>query len=180
MTSTISTRSRCLAPGQALEDSTFGQRTEPTAMNALKLLFVSLLLSAPLIAADEVIEFRVVVPSGTKDAVAKKNDESALWVASKPAFATADIKSSFVRRSSDHWIVSISFTDDAARRFGEFSKSHIGDRIAILSHGKLISAPTLLQAITVGTVEISGNFTEDTARELGAAIAAAVPKTKKP
>ena len=149
-------------------------------MNTLKLLFASLILSAPLIAADEVIEFRVVVPSGTKDAVAKKNDESTLWVASKPSFATADIKSSSVRRSSDHWVVFVSFTDDAARRFGDFSKSHIGERIAILSHGKLISAPILVHAITGGAVEISGNFTEDTARELGAAIAAAVPKTKKP
>ncbi len=157
-----------------------GQRMDFTAMNALKLLLASLILSAPLIAADEVIEFRVVVPSGTKDAVAKKDGDSTLWVASKPSFATADIKSSSVRRSSDHWIVSISFTDDAARRFGDFSKSHIGERIAILSHGKLISAPTLLQAVTVGTVEISGNFTEDTARELGAAIAAAIPKTSKP
>ncbi|MFN5962065.1 MAG: SecDF P1 head subdomain-containing protein [Verrucomicrobiota bacterium] len=149
-------------------------------MNTLKLLLASLILSAPLIAADEVIDFRVVVPSGTKDAVEKKNDESTLWVASKPSFATADIKSSFVRRSSDHWVVFLSFTDDAAKRFGDFSKSHIGDRIAILSHGKLISAPTLLQAITGGAVEISGKFTEDTARELGAAIAAAITKTSKP
>ena len=149
-------------------------------MNTLKLLLVSLILSTPLIAADAVIEFRVVVPSGTRDAVEKKNDDSTLWVDSKPSFATADIKSAFVTRSSDRWVVFMSFTDDAAKRFGDFSQSHVGDRIAILSHGKLISAPTLRQAITGGSVEISGNFTEDTARELAAAIAAAIPKTSKP
>ena len=149
-------------------------------MKTLKLLLASLTLSTQLIAADAVIEFRVVVPTGTKDAVEKKIDDSTLWVDSRPSFGTADIKSAFVTRNSDRWVVFMSFTDAAAKRFGDFSEAHIGDRIAILSHGKLISAPTLRQAITGGSVEISGNFTEDTARELAAAIAAAIPKASKP
>jgi preprotein translocase subunit SecD len=63
-------------------------------------------------------------------------------------------------------IVHISFDDDGTKRFAEMTSEHIGERIAIVLDGAIISAPVINEPILGGEVQISGNFTADTANEL--------------
>ncbi|MHA3770503.1 SecDF P1 head subdomain-containing protein [Verrucomicrobiota bacterium sgz303538] len=60
----------------------------------------------------------------------------------------------------------ITFTDSGAKRFGEITKAHIGKRLGILLAGKLHSTPVVNEPIMGGSVEISGNFTEEEATAL--------------
>jgi hypothetical protein len=55
--------------------------------------------------------------------------------------------------------IQITFTDAAARQFGEITAKNIGKRLGILIDGRLESAPIVRTAITSGTAVISGNFT---------------------
>ncbi len=55
-------------------------------------------------------------------------------------------------------IIKIKFTSDGAKRFAEVTGEHVGDSLAIVSEGVLISAPNIREAITGGECIISGGF----------------------
>jgi preprotein translocase subunit SecD len=63
-------------------------------------------------------------------------------------------------------MVSFRFNSQGARRFGDISSQNIGRRFAIVLDRKVISAPVIQSAITGGSGQITGNFTEETANEL--------------
>ncbi|TVL90168.1 SecDF P1 head subdomain-containing protein [Streptomyces sp. SAJ15] len=83
---------------------------------------------------------------------------------------TAAAKASFDEYGSG-WIVTVTLTDTDARRFGELSerlatRTPPTNRVAMIRDGRLLSAPAVTTAITGGKVQISGSFTQDTARRL--------------
>ena len=55
------------------------------------------------------------------------------------------------------------FDGAGARRFGEATGANIGKRFAIILDGKVISAPTIISAITSGSGQITGSYTVETA-----------------
>jgi preprotein translocase subunit SecD len=69
-------------------------------------------------------------------------------------------------QQTGHPIVQFRFNGQGARRFGDVSSQNIGHRFAIVLDRKVISAPVIQSAITGGTGQITGNFTEETANEL--------------
>ena len=68
------------------------------------------------------------------------------------------------------WTVNLRFDSEGAKQFGEITAAHVNERLAILLDGKVISAPNLNQAIYGGSAEITGNFTELSARKLSSAL----------
>ena len=54
----------------------------------------------------------------------------------------------------------------AARAFGDYTASHVGQRFAIVLDGEVISAPVIQNAIPGGAGMITGNFTPETANDL--------------
>jgi len=63
-------------------------------------------------------------------------------------------------------VVTFRFNGQGARRFGDISSQNIGHRFAIVLDKKIISAPVIQSAITGGSGQITGNFTEESANEL--------------
>ncbi len=68
------------------------------------------------------------------------------------------------------WTVNLRFDSEGAKQFGDITAAHVGERLAILLDGKVVSAPSLNQAIYGGSAEITGNFTEVSARKLSSAL----------
>lgn len=68
------------------------------------------------------------------------------------------------------WAVVIKLTQDGAQAFQEFTTGLVGERIAIVSDGVVVSAPTVQEPITSGLVQ-AGNLSkadaEALARRLG-------------
>jgi len=62
--------------------------------------------------------------------------------------------------------INFRFNGDGARRFGDATARNIGKRFAIILDGKVISAPVIQSAITGGSGQITGNFTNESAAEL--------------
>jgi preprotein translocase subunit SecD len=63
-------------------------------------------------------------------------------------------------------VVQFRFNGQGARRFGDVSSQNIGHRFAIVLDRKVISAPVIQSAITGGSGQITGNFTEQSANDL--------------
>lgn len=63
------------------------------------------------------------------------------------------------------WIIVFETTTDGAQVFGPFTGSHIGQPLAIVLDGVLLSAPTIQDRLDTGGV-ISGGFDEEAARTL--------------
>lgn len=63
-------------------------------------------------------------------------------------------------------VVTFRFNGQGAKRFGDATTQNVGRRFAIVLDGKVISAPTIINPITGGSGQITGNFTPETANDL--------------
>ncbi len=68
--------------------------------------------------------------------------------------------------ASNQYVISFSLADsDEARRFSQHTATHIGQALAIVLDGQVLSAPIVQAALTTGGI-ITGNFTQERAQEL--------------
>lgn len=77
--------------------------------------------------------------------------------------------------ASGRWSIAVTMTKDGAQRFAKITGEGKGRRLAIVVDGRLSSAPTILAPISGGSVTITGNFTEQQARDLAEKIRAGIP-----
>ena len=63
-------------------------------------------------------------------------------------------------------IISFRFNQSGARKFGIFTKDNVGLPFAIVLDDKVLSAPTIREAILGGSGQISGSYTTETANDL--------------
>ncbi len=63
-------------------------------------------------------------------------------------------------------VVSFRFNTLGGKKFGEVTKDNIGERLAIVLDGEVISAPVIQSAIMGGSGVITGNFTVESANDL--------------
>jgi len=116
-----------------------------------------------------VFELRLVLKDGTEgEGVIKKKsaDGEELTLAKAEDFGNDDIKSASVEvQPSLDWSVMLKMTEEGAKKFGELTEKAVGERLAILLDGKLVSAPTINEPIRGGSVQISG-VSEKEARDL--------------
>ncbi len=68
--------------------------------------------------------------------------------------------------------INFSFDGRGARRFGDYTRDHIGELFAIVLDGEIISAPRIQSAITGGNGRITGNFTPEEAQRIATLIQA--------
>ncbi len=76
-----------------------------------------------------------------------------------------DAQPGFDQRTNEP-IISFRFNTSGARKFGQFTKAHVGEPFAIVLDDKVISAPVIREAILGGTGQISGSFTVESANNL--------------
>jgi preprotein translocase subunit SecD len=69
------------------------------------------------------------------------------------------------RQGTGEWIVQLDFNNSGSAAWAEYTAANIGKQVGITLDGKVISAPTINQAISSGT-EISGSFDQTSATEL--------------
>jgi len=55
-------------------------------------------------------------------------------------------------------VVDFAFNNEGKEKFAEFTTNHVGDILAIVLDGQVISAPNIEEPITEGQVQISGGF----------------------
>lgn len=83
--------------------------------------------------------------------------------------SNADIASAAARLDdiSGQWWIDVTFTTEAGERLGAFTEANIGETMAIVIDGIVISAPTIQARFDTGAL-ITGNFTREGAVQLAA------------
>ncbi|MBQ9766970.1 MAG: protein translocase subunit SecD [Lachnospiraceae bacterium] len=67
-------------------------------------------------------------------------------------------------------VVSLTLNDSGREKFATATSAHVGEQIAIVYDGEVISAPVVQQALTEGSATITGNFTAEAANNLATTI----------
>ncbi|MDQ1531602.1 MAG: preprotein translocase subunit SecD, partial [Microbacteriaceae bacterium] len=85
--------------------------------------------------------------------------------------ATSGLRTTSQGATTGEWVVNLTFDGTGTKDFGTVSSRLVAlpdpqNRFAIVLDGKVISAPSVNSAITNGKAEISGSFTQDTAKAL--------------
>jgi preprotein translocase subunit SecD len=80
----------------------------------------------------------------------------------------ADLKNVRVEtnQQTNELVIAFELSDEGTEIFKNYTTSHVGDILAIVLDGKIISAPSINEPITDGAGVISGNFTYETANVL--------------
>ena len=68
-----------------------------------------------------------------------------------------------------NWLIIFTFGGEASTKFAELTDSNIGNQMAIVVDGNVVSAPTIQMRIS-GTGNITGQFTADEAKDLSIAL----------
>ncbi|MCX6374734.1 MAG: protein translocase subunit SecD [Armatimonadetes bacterium] len=71
-------------------------------------------------------------------------------------------------------VVSIEFTTGGKKKFADFTRANVNEILAIVLDGKILSAPTIRNAILGGRAQIEGKFTTEEAQRLAEFINAGV------
>ncbi|MDQ1512319.1 MAG: preprotein translocase subunit SecD, partial [Microbacteriaceae bacterium] len=85
--------------------------------------------------------------------------------------ATSGLRTTSQGATTGEWVVNLTFDGPGTKEFGTVSSRLVSlpeprNRFAIVLDGKVIEAPSVNSAITNGRAEISGTFTQDTAKAL--------------
>jgi preprotein translocase subunit SecD len=67
-------------------------------------------------------------------------------------------------------VVNIQFNSEGGQKFARMTQKYVGKPFAIILDGKVLSAPTINEAILGGASQISGNFTVESANQLAIAL----------
>lgn len=77
----------------------------------------------------------------------------------------ADLQAAVAQTEFGNWFISFELTPNGAAIFGPFTQSHIGQPLALVLDGVVLSAPVIEARLDTGGV-IQGNFTEQEAKQL--------------
>ena len=80
--------------------------------------------------------------------------------------ASLDAVSVQAAQTGSGYVIAFSLKTDAVKMFADYTGSHIGQILAIVLDKKVISTPSINSAITSGSGQIEGKFTQDSANAL--------------
>ncbi|PHS41541.1 MAG: protein translocase subunit SecD [Robiginitomaculum sp.] len=98
----------------------------------------------------------------------QKRDGSYLMVKTREIVTGADLKSANegLHPTNNYPIVNFRYNARGAKKFCDFTATHVGEPFAVVLDGEIITAPNINTAICGGSGFIEGSFTMESAREL--------------
>ena len=106
-------------------------------------------------------------------------DPVKLSLGSEVLLDTSALASAEAKWEEGYWAIEVELTPAGTQRFGEITARFLNRRLAMLINGTLRCAPVVNSAITGGSFEVAGNFTEAEVKALAADLNAAVAAGKK-
>lgn len=112
---------------------------------------------------DAIANAQAAIQNGTIDPAAIQYPDQVFTTA-----MTGDVlaNAAAVPDEFGQWRINFTLTSEGSSQFGAYTSSHVGQPMAIVLDGRVLSAPTINQAITGGSGEISGQFTQAEAESL--------------
>ncbi|MBN2318178.1 MAG: hypothetical protein JXR49_03840 [Acidobacteria bacterium] len=86
-----------------------------------------------------------------------------VWISPESALTNADIARAWPQPDADGFNVGFQLTEEGSLKLARLTKTHIGENVAVILDGRVMSAPKIMDEIRGGRAIISGNFTEEEA-----------------
>jgi preprotein translocase subunit SecD len=144
-----------------------------TALRLSTVLAGPFLVASPPVAAEEPrpvveIEFRLASETAVDGWESKPTPEGSapVYLAPDAVIANADIERAWYEPMQGKHGVGILLTEDAGLRLARFSSRHIGERMAIVVDGRVVSTPRIMAEISGGRALVHGGFDEAEARAI--------------
>ena len=118
------------------------------------------------------------VPKGYLLKYIAANDNEPVLIEDKIALdgeRVADAYPSFDSQAFGQPYISLTLDPRGAKIFGKITKNNIGERLAIVLDGNVISAPNIRNAIMDGSAQITGQFTYEETQRLSSNLRSALP-----
>jgi preprotein translocase subunit SecD len=95
-------------------------------------------------------------------------DGTEVYLLDKSIIAGEEIAnaSSGMNQQAGEYVVDLEFKSAGAKTWADFTAANVGTQTAFVLDSKVVSAPVINEAIPGGKTQITGRFTQDTAREL--------------
>ena len=106
------------------------------------------------------------------DLLKSKDDGQFKYIEKRTGVSGDDVESAKAIKGSplSDWEVSVKFTSAGRKKFADLTKANVYRDLAIVLNGELLMAPVIRDAITGGSASISGNYTEEDAKQVAFAI----------
>jgi preprotein translocase subunit SecD len=122
----------------------------------------------PSISAEEAKQTRVPPGYRIYPSLDREGGEGTLLLRETPVVRGDELtgaQPAFDQRTNEP-VISFTFNNAGARKFGNFTKDHVGRPFAIVLDDQVISAPVIREPILGGSGQISGNFSVESANQL--------------
>jgi preprotein translocase subunit SecD len=95
-------------------------------------------------------------------------DHKQVYLLDKSIISGEQIKSadSGLDQQRGEYVVTVQFNDDASRIWADFTAANVGTQTAFVLDSEVVSAPQIQEAIPGGRTQITGRFTQESARQL--------------
>jgi preprotein translocase subunit SecD len=147
-----------------------------------RIIALLLLTACSLFSADPgakpvpTLEFRPVVPKGTPNAtphvLKTRGENEDLFLSPTIILDASSVERAYATVEDDptRASITIELTAKGASDFAAYTRKNVGERIAMIVNGTIVTAPIIRDAIFGGSVAISGDFTFERAQELARSI----------
>jgi len=122
-------------------------------------------------------QLQIVLDGPSEDAEAMTNNANGgrgetLYVQKTPLLDHTAISSAAVTKNTSTGVpqIDVEFSDVGRELFAQITKENLNKRLAIVLDGQLLSAPVIKSEISGGSVQLTGSFTEEEARNLATKI----------
>jgi len=132
---------------------------------------LSVLTLTPGCSSEEpALAFHVVYPAGEVQAGALSMEFAptgeTFYLHPEPFLTGNDVQLAATELKEEGAQVLVVFHPAGSRTFATVTTEHVGDRVAMVVHGRLVSAPIVRAPITEGRAIIDGGFSEQEAQTL--------------
>ncbi|ORB25567.1 protein translocase subunit SecD, partial [Mycolicibacterium parafortuitum] len=95
-------------------------------------------------------------------------DGTQVYLLDKSIIAGEEIANatSGLNQQAGEWVVDLEFKSQGAKTWADFTAANVGVQTAFVLDSKVVSAPVINEPIPGGKTQITGRFTQDSAREL--------------
>jgi preprotein translocase subunit SecD len=83
-----------------------------------------------------------------------------------PGTEISDATSGFDTQNGQGWVVNVAFKSSGFATWSSYTVDNVGKQTAFTLDGEVLSAPTIQEAITTTTTQVSGSFNQQSAKDL--------------
>ncbi len=86
-----------------------------------------------------------------------------IYISPEVALTNSDIARAWPQPDAGGFVIGFMLTEEGSLKLARLTKAHIGENLAVMIDGQVLSAPKIMAEITGGRAQILGDFTEESA-----------------